>query len=80
MIPSGPDTLFVSSADNFLRTENSDIGREVLVGVRTRTRVHPAHLPLLSFPMTKVSEPSNIFSINALSRNLALKNYSVQPN
>ena len=26
--------------------------------------------------MTKVSEPSNIFSINALSRNLALKNYS----
>ena len=27
VIPSGPDTLFVLSADNFLRTENSDIGR-----------------------------------------------------
>ena len=27
VIPSGPDTLFVLSADNFLRTENPDIGR-----------------------------------------------------
>ena len=26
-IPSGPDALFVLSADSFLKTENSDIGR-----------------------------------------------------
>ena len=26
-IPSGPDALFVLSADSFSRTENSDIGR-----------------------------------------------------
>ena len=30
------------------------------------------HLFILSFPMTKVSGPSDIFSINALLRNLAL--------
>ena len=30
------------------------------------------HLFILSFPMTKVSRPSDIFSINALLRNLAL--------
>ena len=34
----------------------------------------------LSFPMTKVSGPSNTFSINALLRNLALKHFSVWPN
>ena len=33
-----------------------------------------------NLPMTKVSGPSNIFSINALLRNLALKHYSVWPN
>ena len=30
--------------------------------------------------LTKVSGPSNIFSINALLRNLPLKHYSVWPN
>ena len=35
------------------------------------------HLLIMSFPMTKVSRPSNIFSINALLRNLALKQNSV---
>ena len=34
----------------------------------------------LSFPITKVSGPSNTFSINALLRNLALKHFSVWPN
>ena len=38
------------------------------------------HLFILSFPMTKVSGPSDIFSINAQLRNLALKRYSVWPN
>ena len=38
------------------------------------------HLFILSFPMTKVSGPSNIFSINTLLGNLALKRYFVQPN
>ena len=40
----------------------------------------PKHLFILSFPLTKVSGPSNIFSIIALLRNLALKHYSVWPN
>ena len=35
------------------------------------------HFFILSFPMTKVSGPSNIFSIDELLRNLALKHYSV---
>ena len=35
---------------------------------------------LLSFPMTKVSGPSNVFLITALLRNLALNNYSVWSN
>ena len=38
------------------------------------------HLFILSFPMTKVSGPSNIFSINARLGNLALKRYFVEPN
>ena len=35
------------------------------------------HLFILSFPMTKVSGPSNIFSINARLGNLALKRYEL---
>ena len=43
-IPSGPDALFVLSADNFLRLKIQTQDGEVPVGVRTRARVHPAWL------------------------------------